>query len=246
MRGIILAAGRGSRMGQLTDDKPKCLTEIAGHTLLSLQRAALRDAGVEHVGIVAGYRREMLTDHGLELLLNERWAESNMVVSLTCASSWLRTSPCLVSYADIFYSAAIARRLVENADDIAVTFDPAWNELWSGRFEDPLSDAETFKISNDGWITEIGRKPTAIEEIQGQYMGLLRFTPQGWKETEDYLATLPTDSVDRLDMTTLLMRLIESGIRIRGVAIAGDWGEVDSGSDLAFYEAKIRAGALRL
>ena len=74
MRGIILAAGRGSRMGDLTDDRPKCLVELAGRSLLSLQRAALAAVGVSRTAIVRGYRGEMLEGMGMELFDNSRWA----------------------------------------------------------------------------------------------------------------------------------------------------------------------------
>ena len=47
---------------------------------------------------------------------------------------------------------------------------------------DPLLDAETFKLSSDGSLLEIGNKPRNVEEVEGQYMGLLRFSPRGWSE----------------------------------------------------------------
>ena len=104
MRAIILAAGRGSRMGHLTRASPKCLLEFRGKTLLDWQIDAIRSAGIEKIAIVTGYRRDLLLDRGLVEFHNERWAETNMVVSLSRASSWLREAPCVVSYSDIFYS----------------------------------------------------------------------------------------------------------------------------------------------
>ena len=64
MRGLILAAGRGSRMGPLGDDRPKCMVELNGRPLLDRQIAALRRGGVEEVGIVRGYRAEILNFPG--------------------------------------------------------------------------------------------------------------------------------------------------------------------------------------
>ena len=57
---IILAAGRGSRMRELTDTKPKCLLELAGRPLLHWQLDALRDAGVERIVLVRGYAAHTL------------------------------------------------------------------------------------------------------------------------------------------------------------------------------------------
>ena len=52
MKAIILAAGRGSRMGELSEDSPKCLVEVCGRTLLSWQIAALHGAGIEDIGLI--------------------------------------------------------------------------------------------------------------------------------------------------------------------------------------------------
>jgi choline kinase len=60
MRALILAAGRGSRIGTLGDERPKCLIELAGWPLLDRQVAALRRGGVDEIGIVRGYRADML------------------------------------------------------------------------------------------------------------------------------------------------------------------------------------------
>ena len=57
-----------------------------------------------------------------------------------------------------------------------------WLALWERRFGDPLLDAETFRLSSDGSLLEIGNKPRNVEEVEGQYMGLLRFSPEGWTE----------------------------------------------------------------
>ena len=65
MKAIILAAGRGSRMKSLTDEQPKCLIELRGKTLLEWQLGALREAGIAEIGIVTGYKRELLSNRGL-------------------------------------------------------------------------------------------------------------------------------------------------------------------------------------
>src|SRR6516165_8683375 len=103
MRAVILAAGRGSRMGPFGEDRPKCLVELAGQSLIERQVAALRRGGVEEIGVVRGYRAEMIDFPGLTYFSNTRWAETNMVVSLASAATWLRSGPVIVSYADIFY-----------------------------------------------------------------------------------------------------------------------------------------------
>ena len=68
MKANILAAGRGSRMKHLTDERPKCLIEFNGKPLLEWQLEAIRAAGIDEIGIITGYKREMLNGYGLVVI----------------------------------------------------------------------------------------------------------------------------------------------------------------------------------
>ena len=236
MKAIILAAGRGSRMKDLTNDRPKCLVELRGRPLLEWQVAALRAAGIDEIGIVTGYRRELLANRGLTEFHNPRWAETNMVSSLACAHNWLETEACIVSYSDIFYTEVAVKALVKSSSALALTYDVNWLALWRQRFDDPLADVETFRLSQDHTLAEIGGRPRSTAEVQGQYMGLLRFTPIGWSEIVRSRAEQTAAESDRMDMTGTLQRVIGVGrIEIAALPYAGEWGEVDSAEDLAKY-----------
>lgn len=245
MRAVILAAGRGSRMGTLTEDAPKCLVPLAGRPLLEWQVAALRGAGIDEIAVVRGYKAHLLEGRGVETFDNPRWAETNMVSSLACARDWLSRDPVIVSYADIFYPVSAVRALIAAPGDVAMTYDPNWLSLWSERFADPLSDAETFRLDGTR-VVEIGRRASSLDEIRGQYMGLLKFTPAGYAAVEAYARTLETPARDRLDMTTLLSGLIARGEHVEGIAVEGPWGEVDNASDLELYERRITEGRLTM
>lgn len=237
MKAIILAAGRGSRMKNLTDDRPKCLTEVQGRPLLDWQLDALSAAGVSEIAIVTGYKRELLSDRGLVEFHNPRWAETNMVSSLACAESWLQAGPCIVSYSDIFYTRVAVQALMNCPASLAVTYDPNWLEMWKARFGDPLLDAETFRLTPLQTLAEIGKKPYRIDEIQGQYMGLLRITPPGWSEIERILAQLSLQNQDKAQMTAILQLVLEENhIPITALPYVGPWGEIDSEEDLNIYK----------
>jgi choline kinase len=247
MRAIILAAGRGSRMGQLGDDRPKCLVELEGQPLIALQIAALRRGGVDEIGVVRGYRAETIDFPGLSYFANERWAETNMVMSLAAAARWLRAGPVIVSYADIFYRGELVRGLASASGQLVVSYDRAWRSLWTRRFADPLADAETFRINAAGQLLEIGGKTTRIEDIEGQYMGLFKFTPPAWSAVEALLGTLDAATRDRLDVTGLLRRLLAgNAVPIGTFGTDGQWGEIDNPEDVALYRDMVREGKLRL
>jgi choline kinase len=206
---------------------------------------ALRGAGIDRIGVVRGYQAHLLAGRGLVAFDNPRWAETNMVASVACASAWLREEPVIISYADIFYSAGAVAALMATPGDIALAYDPDWQTLWSARFADPLSDAESFQLDGDR-VVDIGRRTTSLDEIRGQYMGLLKLTPAGWAAAETYLASLAPERRARLDMTSLLSGLIRAGHRVEGVSVPGPWGEVDSAGDLALYERLIDEGRLQI
>lgn len=236
MKAIILAAGRGSRMKNLTNERPKCLVELHGKSLLDWQLKALLEAGITEIAIVTGYKREQLIGRGLKEFHNPRWAETNMVSSLACATEWLKTDTCVVSYSDIFYDAIAVTALMHCSAMLAVTYDANWRTLWEKRFGDPLLDAETFRLNADGTLAEIGNKPSTVDEVEGQYMGLLRFAPPGWKEVECIRSSLPAEQCDRMHMTGTLQKVIEGGrISVTAVPYEAEWGEVDSADDLKAY-----------
>jgi choline kinase len=247
MRALILAAGRGSRMGSIGDDRPKCMVELEGRTLLDRQRAALTRGGASEIGIVRGYRADMLAMPGMIRFENPRWAETNMVMSLTAAAEWLRSGPVLVSYADIFYRSELVAGLVAAPGDLVLSYDRQWRALWERRFADPLADAETFRIDAAGALLEIGGKTDVIADIQGQYMGLLKFTPAAWSAVEVLLDRLEPSVRGKLDMTSLLRRLLvdHAGL-IRTHGTDGQWGEIDNPGDVELYQRMIARGELEL
>lgn len=247
MRAIILAAGRGSRMGQLSDNRPKCLVELQGKRLIERQIAALRRGGVNEIGVVRGYRAAMIDLAGLSYFTNERWAETNMVMSLAKAASWLRAGPAIVSYADIFYRSELVRGLAAAPGRLVIAYDRAWRNLWERRFTDPAADAETFRVDAAGQLLEIGGKTGRIEDIEGQYMGLLKFTPPAWTAIEALLNTLDPAVRDRLDVTGLLRRLLSGKVfPVSTFPADGQWGEIDSPEDVALYQQMATEGELLL
>jgi L-glutamine-phosphate cytidylyltransferase len=247
MRALILAAGRGRRMGPLGDDRPKCLIELCGRPLIERQVAALRRGGAQEIGVVRGYRAEMLNFPGLTYFDNPRWADTNMVSSLVAAADWLRSAPVIVSYADIFYRGELIRGLISASGPLVITYDRKWRSLWERRFPDPLADAETFRVDRDGRLREIGGKALRIEEIEGQYMGLLRFTPTAWGAVEALLSSIEPSGRDRLDMTGLLRKLLASdAVHISALGTDGEWGEIDSAADVELYQRMLTAGELEL
>jgi choline kinase len=238
-RVVILAAGRGSRMRGETADRPKCFVSLAGRSLLDWQKSAFRASGAHSIAAVGGYKAHLLAEQIDVPFVNESWASSNMVSSLCSAEPWLSEGDTLVSYSDIVFGPSAVAVLANAPGDIVITYDRLWSALWSARFENPLDDAETFRVDQQGRILEIGGRPSSMVEVEAQFMGLFKFSKSGWRKTRNFLDELDPTTKDKLDMTSLLAGLIAAGVPVHGVPVDGGWVEVDSEADLACYEAKM-------
>jgi len=233
---VILAAGRGSRLGAAGDAQPKCLVPLAGQPVLQWTLSALRKAGIERMLVVAGWKHEALEGWGTELRVNPAWQSTNMVASLRLARDWLLREPTLMVYGDGAYgSHAVDAAASQGSGDIVVPVDRHWERLWRRRFADPLSDAESLR-HDGGHLLEIGGKASALAGIQGQFMGLVRWTPAGWRSAEAWLQAQDAAATARLDMTSLLRALLRADVPIGTVTVEGGWVEIDSLADLAAAE----------
>jgi L-glutamine-phosphate cytidylyltransferase len=239
LKAVVLAAGRGSRLGSITANKPKCMTELLGKTLLAWELDALRAGGADDVCVVTGYCAEAFDVAGVTTAHNAEWASTNMVRSLLAAEPFVAGHRFLVSYSDIAYSEDTVRRLAASNVDVAVVYDRDWLRLWATRSANPLDDAETFRADADQSVLEIGGRSTDVSAIAGQYIGLLHFSPVGFHWVRELLTTLPEAEARTLQMTHLLARLIARGHRVVGVPIDGGWVEVDTEEDLRLYRTAL-------
>ena len=156
MKVIILAAGSGRRLRPYTANRPKCLVEVSGHKLLTSQLSILRSKKeISETIIVGGYKAEMLSSYADKLVVNKRYAHTNMVYSLFSAIDDI-SGDILISYGDIVYDVSILEQLINFEGAIGVAIDNRWREYWSLRFEDPLKDAETLRIDAESHIVDIG------------------------------------------------------------------------------------------
>ena len=234
---ILLVAGEGKRLRPYTLDKPKCMVEIDGVSLIDRQIKILKAEGLEDFLLIGGFKAEMLKQKGVKLKINSRYFETNMVWTLFSAEEELE-GDIIVSYGDIVYSQEILQALINSKEDIAVVIDKDWESYWRARNEDLLDDAETLRLGLNGKITEIGNRPKTVEEIQGQYIGLMKLSSKGLSHIKTIFhnsvksGKLLNKPVEESYMTDLLQVCINQDIPVSSVIINGGWIEIDTVSDL--------------
>lgn len=256
---IILAAGQGMRLRPLTDDRPKCMVPLLGKPLLNHQLDALQAAGFapNSITVVTGYRGDViqaaLSNAGVaaRTIDNPRFASTNMVSSLMVARSVFELGrDVVILYADLVYEARLLQQLLACPEPFAATVDSAWRKLWGVRNEDPLNDAETLKLGEQGQILELGKKPTSLLDIEGQYMGIVRVrasfaeTFLGHYDGLDRQGSFDGKDFDNMYMTSFLQSLIDAGQSLQAVATESGWLEVDTTADLELYERLAASGEL--
>ena len=243
MKALVLAAGQGSRLRPLTDDRPKCMVELLGRSLLARQVDTFAECGIDRVAVVGGYRIEQIRQAGFDCFENPRFDSTNMVESLFSARSYLQgPEDLLISYGDIVYEAENLRRVMAADADINLMVDVNWRDYWGRRLSDPLSDAETLKFKNDDFLAELGKKPKSYSDIEAQYTGLIKVRGDAldafcrFYDELDRSATYDGQAFEKMYMTSFLQLLIDAGWPVLGVRVHGGWLEVDTLADLSLYE----------
>ena len=241
MKAIILAAGQGTRLRPLTDNYPKCMVQYQGFPIISHILESLQKCGIEEFVIVGGYRADVLDwvvdEYNAKMVVNADFENTNMVHSLFCAEDELE-GDVLISYADIIYQPHIPQSLINSPSELAIAIDTNWRALWQKRMPDPLLDAETMILDSDGYVTDLGRKPSSYDEIQGQYMGLIKIAEATVRQVRQLYHSLDRSAFydgkkfNQMYMTTFLREMIRASIRCKAVPTHGGWLEIDSPSDL--------------
>lgn len=235
----------------LTADRPKCLVSLMGQSLIDRQIAVLKSAGINDITIVGGYLAGRLDDLGLPVILNPEFDTTNMVATLFCARDRIdENEDIIISYGDIVYEPRVLDALLSCTEGLCLTSDSQWKAYWQARMDDPLADAETFKTDDNGRVTELGKKPGRPDDVQGQYMGLIKVRANmGPKLVDAYDAMDKNAIYDGKDfanmyMTSFLQHLIDTGWPVAAVPVDGGWLEVDTTDDLALYERLQAEGKL--
>jgi choline kinase len=233
VRGIVLAAGPGKRLRELTAELPKTLLPLSdGRTILDVVLANLRTAGLEEVAVVSGFAAERLAErvpdlerrHGLriELVFNERAEEWNNAYSLWLARDAFAEG-ALIANGDTVHPASVEETLLsQRGADVLLAVDD----------EKTIGEEEMKVLATDGVMERIGKEVDPASAA-GEYIGVALVEPTAATPLADALeATWRRDP--SLYYEDGFQELADRG-GVVGVAPIGklDWVEVDDDEDLA-------------
>ena len=240
MKAIIVAAGRGRRLGPETAEIPKCMVEVAGRPILHRQLDALMAAGVTDVVIVRGYLGERILAPGfpVRFVENPDWANNNILNSLAFAADEM-DSGFLFSYSDIVFAPAHAQQVTGASGDVALVIDRRWQETYVDRVHHPISEAELASVRSVGAsvvVDRVGKTVVAPE--------LARFSATGAAALKRvWIDALTHGGLEQPFGRAALLRqaylsdalnaLADRGTSLTPVFIDGRWREIDTEEDLS-------------
>ena len=245
---IVIAAGRGKRLGEHTEERPKCLVEVGGRSILDWQLRALRAVGVDDVVMIRGYRAAELSagaealHPGARFVDNAEWERNNILLSLAQAAHEL-DGPVYLTYSDIIFTPAVTRALADAPGDACLVIDRAFRDIYVGRTEHPLEEGEVSDLRPDGTVHRVGKKSLPADDAFGEFIGLLKLSAEGTQWVADAIRAARARLADDAPymraarfanayLTDVLQELIDAGRPMWPVAIDGQWREIDTGQDL--------------
>jgi L-glutamine-phosphate cytidylyltransferase len=230
MKAIILSAGQGSRLGHLVDDRPKCLIEFSGRTLLDRQLDTLEANGVHEVVVVTGFHDELVNQAiarrtggpTVRMIFNPFYKVADNTGSLYMAREEL-SGDCLVWNGDTLVSRALMAKVVGNdRSGICVTID---------RKDGYDDDDMKVVAAEDGRLHAIGKRIS--EGVNAESIGLLAFRSGGAEQFRDAIErAMRTSEGTTIWYLRVIHHLAQTGevwtLDIRGE----EWGEVDFPEDV--------------
>jgi len=252
-RAILIAAGRGKRLGPHTEEIPKCMVQIGDRPILGHFWDAPSSLRVDELVVIRGYLGHVLETFVRSLGIpkvtfvdNDDWQTNNVLLSMDKARAYF-DRPTYVTYSDIVFTPAVAAAAAAapSTTDIGLVIDRQFRSIYEGRTEHPLDEGEVSDLLPDGTVARVGKRALPPSEAVGEYIGLCRLTERGSAVVHNTLASLAQRFAGREDepfqraaryrnayQTDLWQQLIDSGIALHPVFIDGQWREIDTGQDL--------------
>ena len=230
MKAIILSAGQGSRLGHLVDDRPKCLIDFNGRSLLDRQLDTLEANGVHEAVVVTGFHDELVSQAiakrsggpNVRTVFNPFYKVADNTGSLYMAREEL-AGDCLVWNGDTLVSTALMAKVVANdRSGICVTID-----------RKQAYDEDDMKVvEEDGRLKAIGKR-LDLARVNAESIGLLAFRAGGAERFREAIEGAMRTPEGTTIWYLRVINHIAQSVDVWTLDIDGEeWGEVDFPPDV--------------
>lgn len=231
MKALILAAGLGTRLAPITNDRPKSLVQVNGKPILLKQIENLHENGIYDITVVSGYKADILekTVHGrfpeIKILESVDYANTNNMYSAYLAKEGLANHDFLMMNADVFFDASVIAALLECKAENAIVTD-------IGNYLE-----ESMKVvERDGRLVHIA-KDIRPEDALGASIDVYKFSARGGTAFFAKCAEYIEKKGERKLWSEVALDGILGEVVFRACPLKGRWLEIDNHEDLAAAEA---------
>ena len=204
MQGVILAAGKGTRMGNI--EVPKCLLEINGVPIIKNQINSYKKNGINDIIVVTGYKSEMIHDllnDQVQYVHNSKFSEMNNIYSVWLAIQKLRDDFICV-YGDLMFDEEILKKCLEIKSEIGLMVETNTRD-------------ETMKVKIENEKIVAVNKKIDYKIADGNFIGMAKFSKNVLKilfNEIDYLITENIDGYYTLGIENLIKKNVEVGCQV--------------------------------
>lgn len=236
---VLLAAGRGTRMGALTATTPKPLLRVAGRPIIAHALAGLARAGVQTAVIVVGYRGEQIeaalgdgAGLGLALRYVRQEQPEGTAQALLSAEPAIGGAPFILSWGDILVPPALYGELIAGYAARPCDALLAVNEV-----DDPWRGAAVY-VNADWRVTRLEEKPPrGSSTTRWNNAGIMMFAPLIF----DYARRLTPSPRGEYELPQAVAQMVRDGRVVRALPLRGAWSDVGTPADLADAERRFAA-----
>ena len=249
---IIAAAGFEKPLLPLIQDKPKCLLDIKGKTILERQITVLNECNIKDITLVRGYQKEAIDLPNIRYYDNDLYEETGELHSFFCAEHEMK-GRCLLLFGDIIFDAMVAQKLLKSPAEITIVVDLAWQDRQLQKFpgvqttpdlvllESPPGKSYRYVTPEEAnRVTKIGRD-LPHDQAHGEFIGLTMVSAQGMEMIKQAYRNAKErtakpgfhESMDlkKASLTDMIQELIETGHEVHCVPIYKGWMDIDSFED---------------
>ena len=253
MKGIIVAAGIGSRLGELTKNTPKSLIDINGQSILERQISVFKKLGISDITVIIGPHAEKFTFKNISFIQDKNYLEHDILSSLMLART-IMYDDIIIAYGDVIFDEHILQPLINFKDLIGLCVDLNWEKNYDEKGQELKQEASTVQIKNNICTKIVDGKELSKSKIKddskpsehkkqelGEFVGLMRLTKHGStifiKRYEELINSHigsfhDAPSISQAYFTDMLQELIDNDTEILPIAVQGKWCEIDTIEDL--------------
>jgi dTDP-glucose pyrophosphorylase len=221
-KAVLLAAGRGTRMRELTADLPKPMIEVRGKPVLQYIVEGLREAGVGDLLIIVGYHADAVQNffgdgsrYNISIQYATQVVQDGTGRVINLARNFAGDSPFVLSYGDILVDPANYKRLLDLPRDLEAIISVT-------RGEDVTKGGAVF-LNDAMELVDLREKSKPGEPTSPWYnAGIYAFRPSIF----DFTAKLKPSPRGEYELTDAIRELAQSGKKVKALELTGEWADV--------------------